>query len=79
MNPVPSSSSSILQAFLTGWFCDRSRILHQYFTALICCLIINGNRPVSPYIAGVGVCSLTPRVDLIHFRCIFSKSLTQGS
>ena len=51
---------------LTGWFCDRSRILHQYFTAFICCLIINGNCPVSPYIAGVGVCFLAPRVDLIN-------------
>ena len=76
VNPVPSSSSSIMWAFLTGWFCDRYRILHQYFTALICCLIFNGNRPVSPYSSGMGVCFLTPRVDLINFRCIFSKSLT---
>ena len=32
---------------------------------------------MSPYIAGVGVCFLTHyRVDLINFRCIFSKSIT---
>ena len=54
----------ILQAILTGSVCDRSRTLYQYFTALICCLIINGHRPVSPYITGVGVCFQTPRVDL---------------
>ena len=46
----------------------QSRILHQCFIALICCLMINGNRPVSPYIVGVGVCFLTPRVYLINFR-----------
>ena len=76
VNRVPSNSSSILYAFLTGWLCDRSRILHQYFKALIWCRIINGKRPVSPYIAGVDVCYLTPRVDLINYRCIFSKSYT---
>ena len=61
-------------AFLTGWLCDRWRILHQYFTALICCRNIN----VSPYtsIAGVGVCFLIPRVDLRNCRFIFSRSLT---
>ena len=28
-------------------------------------------NPMSPYIAGVGVCFLTPGVDLINFKCIF--------
>ena len=50
--------------------------LEIYTNILICCLIINGNRPVSPYIAVMGVCFLTPRVDLINFRCILFKSLT---
>ena len=63
--------SSILYAFLTVWLCDRYIILHQYFIALICCRIINEKRPVSPYIAGVGVSFLTPRVDLINVRRIF--------
>ena len=68
---MPYSSGSILWTFLIWWFCDRFRILHQYFRALKCFLIINGNCPVSPYITGVGVFFLTPRAGLIHFRCIF--------
>ena len=75
---MPSSSRSILQAFLTGSLWDSFRILHQYFTAFMCCRMISGNRPVSPYIAGVGVCFLTPGVDLINFRWIFSRSFTSS-
>ena len=71
VKPMPFSSRSILYAFFTGWLWDSFRILHQYFTAFICCRMISGNRPVSPYIAGVGVCFLTPSVDLIHFRWFF--------
>ena len=33
---------------------------------------------MSPFIAGVGVCFLTPSVDLINFRRIFSRSLTSS-
>ena len=44
----------------------------------MCCRMISGNRPVSPYIAGVGVCFLTPSVYLIKFRWIFSRSLTSS-
>ena len=44
----------------------------------MCCRMISGNRPVTPYIAGVGVCFLTLSVDLINFRRIFSRSLTSS-
>ena len=78
VKPMASSSCSILSAFLTGWLWDSFRILHQYFAAFMCCRMISGNRPVSPYIAGVGVWFLTSSVDLIHFRWIFSTSLTSS-
>ena len=75
MNPVSASSSSILLAFRQGGsVIHRFRILHQYFTALICYRIIDAKSCFTIYCRRG--CFALIFFYFINCICFLSRSIT---
>ena len=57
---ILSSPKRQLYAFFKMWLSGKAMRRAQYFRVWTCCFSKRGKWPVSPYMARVGICLLTP-------------------
>ena len=71
---ILSSPKRQLYAFCKMWLSGKAMRRAQYFRVWTCCFSKRGKWPVSPYMARVGVCLLTPSMFFLDRRDVFSRS-----